>query len=621
MTSDATAEALRDALEVSLGATILDDGRTRFRLWAPQAREVMVQILEPTNGSFPMTDGGKGYFEATVNVSTGALYTYLLDGALERPDPASRLQPQGVHGPSQVVSGDFDWHDGAWRAPELPDYIIYELHVGTFTPKGDFDAVASRLPYLRSLGVTAIELMPVAQFPGERNWGYDGVYPFAAQASYGGPEGLRRLVDACHREGLAVVLDVVYNHLGPEGNYLRDFGPYFTDAYKTPWGAALNFDGDGSDEVRRFFAESAVYWTREFHIDAFRLDAVHAIVDPTAYPFVEQLTDTIHAEAERLGKTVLVMAETSLNSPHLIQPKHAGGWGVDALWNDDFHHSVHTVLTGEHGGYYADFGHIEQLAKAIHEGFVYSGEFSQFRGRRHGRSSAGLAPERFVVAVQNHDQVGNRALGERLPRLLPFEALKLATGLLLLSPNVPLLFMGEEYAETAPFPYFVSHSDPELIEAVRLGRKAEFESFGRQGEIPDPQAESTFSSAVLHPELAESREHKAMLEYYRGLIDLRKRITPRKSELTHEVDLVNEAVLVLRRGPTEGGTVTVFNLSSIPREVSLSLGTGAWKKLIDSADEGWLGPGSEVPADVVGEVLEFRLEPYSVTLFAKDSAS
>lgn len=434
-----------------LGAASLGDGRCRFTVWAPAAEKVEVRLLTPRPRVATLDRGGQGYHHGVLEgVERGSLYVYRLDGGPERADPASRSQPQGVHGPSEVVDPQFPWEDVSWVGPRLQDYILYELHVGTFTREGTFDAIIPHLTDLRELGVTAIELMPVAQFPGTRNWGYDGVFPFAVQDSYGGPAGLKRLVNACHREGLAVVLDVVYNHLGPEGNTLGDFGPYFSERYRSPWGPALNFDGPGSDEVRRFFIENALAWITDYHVDALRLDALHAILDLSAYPFLAELAAAVRERAARLHRRVYLIAESDLNDPKLVRPPEVGGYGLDAQWNDDFHHALHALLTGERTGYYEDFGTVAHLARAFTEGYVYTGQYSVYRRRRHGVPARALPAHAFAVFAQNHDQVGNRMRGERLSALVPFEALKLAAAVVLLSPYLPLLFMGEEYGETAP---------------------------------------------------------------------------------------------------------------------------------------------------------------------------
>ncbi len=512
--------------QLDLGAQPVGPSMVRFRVWAPYARNVAVRLVGKDQQLIPMEPRELGYFEVTASgVGTEARYVYVLDGDKDRPDPASRFQPEGVHGPSAVVDPEaFRWTDHQWSGLPLSDFIIYELHTGAFTREGTFQAILPCLDYLQNdVGVTAIELMPVAQFPGTRNWGYDGVYPFAPQVSYGGPHGLKTLVDACHARGMAVLLDVVYNHLGPEGNYLGDFGPYFTDRYRTPWGQAINYDGPDSDEVRRFVISNALYWVTEYHIDALRLDAIHGIFDFSARHILRDIPDAIHAQASRVGRAIQVIAESDLNDVRVIAPIQEGGYGLDAQWNDDFHHALHALLTGEQFGYYEDFGRLDQLATALREGYVYSGQRSAYRRRRHGNSSRGRPPRQFVVCAQNHDQIGNRAFGERLSTQVPFEALKVAAAAVLLAPNIPLVFMGEEYGETAPFQYFIEHGDPALIEAVRKGRLEEFASFGWK-EIPDPQDPATFERSRVRPEGAKDSTQKALLSWHRALIGLRKAI-------------------------------------------------------------------------------------------------
>jgi maltooligosyltrehalose trehalohydrolase len=557
----------------------------------------------------------RGYFHAIFEgVAPPTRYYYLLDDEKRRPDPASRFQPEGVHGPSQVVDPSFPWSDAFWSGHDLRDYILYELHVGLFTPEGNFDGAIGRLDELARLGITAVELMPVGQFPGDRNWGYDGAYPFAVQNSYGGANGLKRFVNECHLRGMAVALDVVYNHLGPEGNYLGDFGPYFTDRYRTPWGMALNFDGAESDEVRRYFLENARYWIEECHIDALRLDAIHAIMDRSPRPFLTELSEAVHRLAERLGRRVYLIAESDLNEVRLIRPQERGGQGLDAHWNDDFHHCLHTVLTGENNGYYADFGRLGQLAKAFRDGFVYSGQYSAYRRRRHGSPSRGEPPERLVVFAQNHDQVGNRFQGERLSSLVPFEALKTAAAAVILSPFTPLLFMGEEYGETAPFQYFVSHSDPALIEAVRLGRFAEFSAFHREGDAPDPQAEDTFRRCKLHRELASRANHNILLHFYRELLRLRKSILP-SSKVREVLSSGTEKVLLVHLGGRREA-VSVFHFGHTAGCTALKWPPGPWIKLLDSAQKRWGGPGSRIPEVLGGDRgVYFCLEPWSFAFF------
>jgi maltooligosyltrehalose trehalohydrolase len=586
---------------MNLGA-YLKSGTCTFSVWAPFSKKVEVKILSPDEKAIPLVKNGMGYWSGMVeNVSPGIQYVYRLDDKKERPDPASRFQPLGVHGPSQVIDPDeFAWGDHGWEGMPLKNFIIYELHTGTFTKQGTFESIIPHLDYLKELGITAVELMPVAQFPGTRNWGYDGVYPFAPQNSYGGAQGLKALVNICHEKGLAVILDVVYNHLGPEGNYLRDFGPYFTDKYRTPWGDAINFDGPYSDEVRRYFIGNALYWVTEFHMDALRIDAIHGIFDFSAKHFLQELGEAVHNRAEKLGRHVYVIPESDLNDVRVINPAEIGGYGLDAQWNDDFHHCLRTLITAEKSGYYEDFGTIDQMEKAYRDGFVYSGEYSPFRKRRHGSSSKDRPASQFVVFSQNHDQVGNRMQGERLSSLVSFEALKLAAGCVILSPYLPLLFMGEEYGETAPFLYFVSHSDPNLIEAVRNGRKEEFRAFGWEGEPPDPQDEGTFLASELHWEELTKGTHETLLRFYKQLMALRTR-TPALFELERERTEVRhcaaEKVLIMRRRSGDGKSHVCVLLNFMANDVSFqaALPEGAWEKILDSGDGMWEGPGAVLP--------------------------
>lgn len=613
-----------DVRRISLGATLLDGGRCRFLVWAPGAERVEVHLLSPRERTEPLDAQGPGYHHAVLeDVPPGSLYWYRLPGGTERADPASRSQPQGVHGPSEVVGPEFPWTDGDWLGRPLSEYVLYELHVGTFATEGTFEGVIPYLDGLRELGITAVELMPVAQFPGERNWGYDGVYPFAVQRSYGGPCGLKRLVDAAHARGLAVVLDVVYNHLGPEGNYLGEFGPYFTDRYRTPWGQALNFDGPESDEVRRYFVENALQWLDEYHVDALRLDAVHAILDHSAHPFLQELAEAVQLRAKELNRPLLLIAESSLNDPRLIRPPELGGLGLDAQWSDDFHHALHVLLTGERQGYYADFASLGDLELALRDGFVYAGRYSAFRGRRHGSSARDVPAVRFVVSVQNHDQVGNRRLGDRLASSLDLEQRKLAAGALLLSPFVPLLFMGEEYGETAPFLYFVSHTDPALVEAVRRGRNEEFASFGWQEEPPDPQAEETFRRSRMDHGLREGGEHRALYAFHRELLRLR-RVVPALRRLDKEQMQVRsfepEATLRLRRW--DQGSEVVFFLHFGATTASVELPRGHWRKALDSSDPNWGGPGGSLPPRLASDGrAPIALPAWSIVVFeAEESA-
>jgi maltooligosyltrehalose trehalohydrolase len=620
MIAGATREAAN--AQESLGARYLGQNRCQFLVWAPHQRKSGVQLQLPAKGAVSMEEVANGYFQLLMDeVGPGTRYQFLLGEGKLRPDPASRFQPDGVHGPSEVIDPSFAWTDGGWINPPLAQYIFYELHAGLFTAAGTLDAIIPRLPYLKELGITALELMPVAQFPGTRNWGYDGVYPFAVQNSYGGPLALKRLVNQAHREGLAVVLDVVYNHLGPEGNYFRDFAPYFTGKYKTPWGEALNFDGPFSDDVRRFFIENALYWTREFHIDALRLDAIHAIVDSSAHPFVQELTAAAQKQAA-CGGRAYVIAESDLNDVRVIQPAGSGGFGCDGAWSDDFHHSLHTMLTGEHKGYYRDFGKLEHLSKAYTDGFVYSGQFSEFRQRRHGNSALGAPGEAFVVCAQNHDQIGNRAEGDRLSALVDFESLKLAAGAVMFSPYLPLLFMGEEYGETAPFLYFTSHSDSDLINAVRRGRKEEFAGFDWKREVPDPQDDDTYLRCRLTTEECQSGSQEVLRDFYRELIHLRTRI-PALSNLAMdqcEATPIGEQLLVVRRWAGTSEVLLLIHLSTGTSELSIPLPEGQWEKVLYSADPQWLGSGDAPAALIVKTASALRrlaLSPRSLLLYQR----
>ena len=574
-------------MPTALGATYLGDGRTEFLVWAPKPERVELHLLWPDDRVVEMEARDAGYRYALADgVEPGATYRYRLDGR-DLADPASRFQPEGVHGPSGVLDpSGFAWDVAGWMGIPFAEYVLYELHVGTFTPEGTFDAAVAHLDELVALGVTAVELMPVAQFPGGRNWGYDGVFPYAVQDTYGGPAGLARLVNEAHRRGLAVVLDVVYNHIGPEGNVLEEFGPYFASWYRTPWGDAMNFDGPGSDEVRRFFIENALRWSSEYHVDALRLDAIHGIVDASAHPFLEELSEAADAH----HRPLVLVAETDQNDRRIVTPRDRGGLGIHAQWNDDFHHALHAYLTGERQGYYGDFGGPEHVAKAYREGFVYSGRFSTYRQRRFGSSSLDIPGERLVVFDQNHDQVGNRFLGERLSTIVDLDTVKLAAGLTLLAPYVPLLFMGEEYGELAPFNYFVSHTDPVLVEDVRRGRRREFAAFGWTEAPPDPQDEATFEASKLDHRLRGKEPHRSIAAFYAELLRVRRRLpalrVPDKRSM--EVATLGDVLRVHRwAGPDEA--VVLFNLGTGETEVAVP--KGSWTRVLDSSDPRWGGEG------------------------------
>ncbi|HZI20467.1 MAG TPA: malto-oligosyltrehalose trehalohydrolase [Pyrinomonadaceae bacterium] len=616
--TDSAAATAGGAWRLDFGARPLPGGGTLFRLWAPLSDRVAVKVVAPFEQTFEMERGDGDVFEARAEgVGPGADYFYLVGGERELPDPVSRHQPQGVHGPSRVVAPDeFRWTNEGWRGPALKEYVIYELHVGTFTPEGTFEAAAGKLAHLRSLGVTAVEVMPVAEFPGGRNWGYDGAYLYAPQSTYGGPEGLKKLVDACHREGLAFVLDVVYNHLGPEGNYLGEFAPIYSDVYKSPWGSALNFDGADSGGVRRFFIENALYWVTEYHVDALRLDAVHAIYDASPRHFLEELAAEFRAVGRALGREVYTIAESDLNDVRVIKPAGEGGYGIDAQWSDDFHHSLHGLLTGAANGYFADFGRMADLAKAVEEGFVYAGDYSNFRRRAHGTSSIGRPGEQFVISAQNHDQIANAYWGDRLGTLLDLERQKLAAALLLCgAPNVPMLFMGQEWGETAPFLYFTSHTDAALGEAVREGRKEEYRSFVREegetvsalGGFADPQAPETFEQSKLLWSRLEESPHREMLNFYRDLLALR-----REHACLSNCDKTRTSVgfdedrrwMTIERGDAGGSrAVLLCNFAGEAGEVPAPVAPegGTWRLALWSGEEKYGGAGEGRPPETPGE--------------------
>lgn len=610
---------------VKVGADLSPDGRCEFTVWSPLASSVDIRIVKPAEFLVKMDRGADGYWRKTLDgIGRGSVYYYVIDGTLERPDPASHIQPEGVHGPSGVVDHiSFSWNSPEWRPPPLEDMIIYEIHTGTFTSEGTFDAVIPILPELKELGITTIELMPVAQFPGTRNWGYDGVYPYAVQNSYGGPEGLKRLCNACHDLGLAVFLDVVYNHLGPEGNYLHAYGPYFTDKYRTPWGDAVNFDCEYSDGVRNFFIMNALHWFENYHIDGLRLDAVHGIYDFSAKHILEELADHVKTFCAEKGGQYYLTAESDLNDSRIVSEKNYGGYGIDAQWSDDFHHAVHTLLTGEKNGYYVDFGEPAQLAKVFTEGYVYSGEYSDFRKRRHGNSPAEIAGCKMIVFIQDHDQTGNRMKGERITALAGFEAHKLAAGTLLTAPYIPLLFMGEEYADDAPFLYFISHGDPDLVESVRNGRKREFASFGWDDEPPDPYSINTFKLSRPDRNLKCRIDHQAMFSYYKELIKIRKEIPSLKKLLKNNVKSTfceNGHVFSVTRVYDDSKVCALMNYSAMEAVCTAVIEGEIYEKIIDSADVKWQGPGSSAPP-VISSRTRIVLRPFNFVIYRMAGAA
>lgn len=559
-----------------------------FCVWVPHAEHIELIIKGGEN--YPLKKEERGYWTTEIELPVNSLYKYKIDNETF-PDPASRSQPDGVHSWSRVVSEDFQWSEGAWKGLSTADMVIYELHVGTFSEEGTFDGVVNKLDHFIELGINTLEIMPIAQFPGNRNWGYDGVFPFAVQNSYGSRESLKGLINACHQKGIAVLLDVVYNHIGPEGNYLASYGPYFTEKYHTPWGQALNFDDEYSDEVRNFFLQNAMMWLEEFHFDGLRLDAVHEIIDRGAKHFLQELSEVADELETRTGRRIVLIAESDLNDARMVSPYKEGGYGLEAQWVDDFHHSVHTYLTGENNGYYSDFGRLEFLKKTLQQAFVYDGIYSEFRKKSVGNSPSICKPHNFVVSIQNHDQIGNRLLGERLGDLISFEALKLAAGILLISPYVPMLFMGEEFAETRPFQYFVSHSDKALIKAVREGRKKEFRYFFKeeQEEFPDPQDEETFERSKLDWNFRRNPFQNHMLEYYKLLITLRKQAAFkafRSSSLS--VEILKDEVIRISGLDNGHRLVTFANFGKVRSTVEVAEGE-TLKVLFSSADKRWGG--------------------------------
>ena len=583
-----------------------------FNVWAP-FRKTLELILD-NDLRYPMQKDERGYWRCNVpGVKPGARYFFCLDGEKNLPDPASRFQPESVHGKSAVVDESFSWGDTDWKGLGLGDMVIYELHVGTFSATHDFDGVISRLPYLKRLGVNAIELMPLAQFPGDRNWGYDGVFPFAVQNSYGGPLGLKNLVNAAHQAGIAVILDVVYNHQGPEGNYLGEYGPYFTDKYRTGWGQAINFDDVWCDGVRNFYWQNALMWLDEFRIDGLRLDAVHAIWDLGACHFMEILSERVRMLEQTSGRKKVLIAEFDLNNPRYILPAVKGGYGLDGQWIDEFHHALHSLLTGETDGYYEDFGETSHLAKAFKDSYVYTGQFSVHRKKTFGREPKDTSFDQFVVFVQNHDQVGNRMLGDRLTSTLNFEALKLAAATYLLSPSVPMLFMGEEYGEKNPFQYFISHTDQDLVEAVRKGRKEEFSYFKWQGEVPDPQSEETFRQCMLSWEVESSEKGRALFAFYQELIAFRKTRKAMRGRKRDSLEVVaaQDKIICLRRKFDDDNVFIVMNFNKETVDFTLP-SKQKLKTILNSASKLWEGPMALAQK---GHSDLLQLFPQSVVIF------
>jgi maltooligosyltrehalose trehalohydrolase len=571
-----------------------------FEAWAPRARTLAIRIASEDH---PMQPADNGWWKVPVESAAPSVdYSFVVDGGDPVPDPRSLYQPHGVHGPSRLIDRDsFPWTDTSWQARPLSAAILYELHVGTFTPAGTFESAIDRLDYLRDLGITHIEMMPVNQFSGERGWGYDGVDLFAPHRAYGTPRDLKRFVDACHAKGLAVLLDVVYNHFGPDGNYLARFGPYFTSAYNTPWGPAVNLDHRDNREVRRFFLDNALGWLRDYHFDGLRLDAIHEYYDRSAITFLENLSSEVDALEASLGRRLVLIAESDLNDPRVVACREAGGLGIDAQWSDDFHHALHSVLTGETGGYYKDFGSLRHLSAALREGYVYAGSYSVSRARAHGRRDPRLSGHCLLGYSQNHDQIGNRAMGDRLCHLVSPGRQRIAAALVLTAPFVPMLFQGEEFGASSPFQYFTDHEDTRLAKSVSEGRRNEFAAFGwdRQ-QVPDPQDPATFARSKLRWEEIESPPHAALLAWYRTLIAFRR---SQPSLTDGRLDRVEVAFderarwLVMKRGPIE----VACNFA--PDRQALPVSQPA-RSVISSEPDWQARPGLiEIPADSVAILL------------------
>jgi maltooligosyltrehalose trehalohydrolase len=566
-----------------------------FTVWAPRSTRVDL-VLPSSPQTLAMERRADGWWTREVGTAGhGTDYWFGVDGADPAPDPRSAWQPHGVHGPSRIFdAGRYGWSDDAWPGRNILGAVFYELHVGTFTPEGTLDAAVDHLDHLVGLGVDVVELMPVAAFPGRHGWGYDGVHLYAVHDSYGGPEGLQRFVDACHARGLAVCLDVVYNHLGPSGNYLHRYGPYFTDRHHTPWGQAINLDDDGSDQVRRWICDNALRWMEDFHVDCLRLDAVHALVDDSPRHLLAQLADEVRALSDKLGTPLSLVAESDLNDPRTVEPTAAGGLGMTAQWSDDFHHALHTLLTGEQHGYYSDFGSPEVLARTLTEVFRHAGDYSSFRGTDWGVpvDPDRHAGHRFLGYRQNHDQVGNRAHGDRMSDTVSPGLIAAGAALVLTSPFTPMLFMGEEWAAGTPWQFFTDFDEPDLAEAVRRGRRAEFASHGWHGEVPDPQDPATRDASVLDWSEPEREPHRGVLAWYHDLIALR-RATPelRDDDLARVQVSTGDHWLVLHRGTWD----VAVNLAEYPLTLPAREGSQvvlAWDEAVVDGTAVTLGPGS-----------------------------
>jgi len=598
----------------------LDENTIEFNLWAPKAKSIHLVIQAPEK-SYKMHPQDFGYWSLKLeNISPGTRYKYQIDDKEVYPDPASLSQPEGVHEASEVVDlKDYEWTDDAWQNIPLKDMIQYELHTGTFTPEGTFEGMGSKLDYLKELGVNTIELLPVAQFSGERNWGYDGVYPFAVQNSYGGAKELMALVNESHKKGIAVIMDVVYNHFGPEGNYVGNFGHYFSGKYSTPWGDPINFDGAYSDGVRNYVIQNALMWCRDFHIDGLRLDAVHSIFDFGARNIMQELAENLNELSEQTGRSHYLIAESHLNDVRYISPISKGGYGLDAQWSDDFHHAMHTLTTGEQKGYYLDFGKPSQLSKVINEAFAYDGQYSEFRKKSYGNSTENNPGEQFVIFNQNHDQVGNRLHGDRLISLTDFETAKVIAGAMFVSPNVPMLFMGEEYGERNPFYYFVSHLSYQLNRLVREGRKREFKDFYEDTDgVSNPDDPETFEASKLSWDIENDDEKTAMFQFYKTLIKIRKENPVLKKTNKDNLEISEDGkFFTLERWQGENRVVVFLNFEDEKRTGKISKhNQGVLTKILDSKTFGKneVAKSDKVQASANYEV---SVKEKSIVIFSK----
>jgi maltooligosyltrehalose trehalohydrolase len=574
------------------------DGTCDFVVWAPNHKQVTL-LLVGQNQRFGMQRLEGGYWTCTAqNIASDTLYTYQLDKGMQKPDPASHFQPQGVFGPSAVVDhASFKWDDQRWRGLNLGDMVFYELHVGAFTPEGTFNAAVSRIGELADLGFSAVELMPISQFSGKRNWGYDGVFPFAVQNSYGTPNDLKSLVNECHRQEVALFLDCVYNHLGPEGNGLNDFAPYFPNSRMGLWGPKVNLDGFQSEGVRNFFLENALYWLSQYHVDGIRIDAVFSMADRSPVHFLGELNDAVKLYSDKVGKKCHLIAESGCNFPQVLAPSQQGGFGFDGQWLDDFQHALFALLTGEREGYYRYYGSLRDVAEALTDAYVYMGSEDDFKRRNPNESYSWIPADKFVVFSQNHDQIGNRLLGDRLTTIAGLEAAKTAACITFLSPYVPLIFMGEEFGETAPFMFFTDYQDKQLIDAVREGRKREFVEFHWQGEVPNPQSDEVFEKSKINWQTRRSEKGKQIAAYYSTLIKLKKLPVFRSvaGRQIKQVKTENDRVLMLLKENGNTQAVIVANFSRQLCSFVFPFEGEGFVKLLDSADTAWAGGGSTLP--------------------------